>query len=196
MAPEPPSEDGNRPSFKNFMLYFVEQSMTDKFQTPSYPTDKWTNFLVTVKLMAMFRIPDVVLDSFCISATAISMGFYSATLEPHLRQVWTVRPLCFCFHSYTELQGRWFGWDMWHVCEREMHTGFWWGNLKGRSTSNTCRCTDDINMNWKEEIQDKKRVQLNKLTWHTSKCQAAGNKAMILQAAQNDREFFDWQQKY
>jgi len=39
-----------------------------------------------VKLMAMFRIPDVVLDSFCISATAISMGFQSATLEPHLRQ--------------------------------------------------------------------------------------------------------------
>jgi hypothetical protein len=36
----------------------------------------------------MFKIPDVVLDSFCIAATAVSLGFYSATLEPHLRQVW------------------------------------------------------------------------------------------------------------
>lgn len=47
---------------------------------------------VTVKLLAMFKIPDVVLDSFCIAATAISLGFYSATLEPHLRKVWM--PLC------------------------------------------------------------------------------------------------------
>ncbi|KDR14079.1 MFS-type transporter SLC18B1-like [Zootermopsis nevadensis] len=39
-----------------------------------------------VKLLAMFKIPDVVLDSFCIAATAISLGFYSATLEPHLRK--------------------------------------------------------------------------------------------------------------
>jgi len=75
----------------------------DKFQTTSYPTDKLTKLLVTVKLMAMFRIPDIVLDSFCISATAISMGFYSATLEPHLRQVRMVRTLCFCFHSHAEL---------------------------------------------------------------------------------------------
>ncbi|GFG40306.1 hypothetical protein Cfor_06387 [Coptotermes formosanus] len=39
-----------------------------------------------VKLLAMFKIPDIVLDSFCIAANAISLGFYSATLEPHLRQ--------------------------------------------------------------------------------------------------------------
>lgn len=39
-----------------------------------------------VKLLAMFKIPDVGLDSFCIAATAVSMGFYSATLEPHLRK--------------------------------------------------------------------------------------------------------------
>jgi len=40
VAPEPPSEDGNRSSFKNIMLTFVEQSMMDKFHTPSYPTDE------------------------------------------------------------------------------------------------------------------------------------------------------------
>jgi hypothetical protein len=40
-----------------------------------------------VKLLAMFKIPDVGLDSFCIAATAVSMGFYSVTLEPHLRKV-------------------------------------------------------------------------------------------------------------
>ncbi|KAJ4447888.1 hypothetical protein ANN_09897 [Periplaneta americana] len=39
-----------------------------------------------VKFSSVFKIPDVVLDSFCIAAAAISMGFYSATLEPHLRQ--------------------------------------------------------------------------------------------------------------
>jgi hypothetical protein len=40
VAPESPSEDGNRSSFKNVMLSFVEQSMMEKFHTPSYPTDK------------------------------------------------------------------------------------------------------------------------------------------------------------
>jgi hypothetical protein len=55
---------------------------------PSLKTDyKLIHSPVTVKLLAMFKIPDVGLDSFCIAATAVSMGFYSATLEPHLRKV-------------------------------------------------------------------------------------------------------------
>ncbi|XP_067014314.2 MFS-type transporter SLC18B1 [Anabrus simplex] len=37
------------------------------------------------QLMQILRVPAVLLDSFSIMATAISMGFYSATLEPHLR---------------------------------------------------------------------------------------------------------------
>ena len=165
MVAEPPSEDRNRRSFKNVMLYFVEQSMMDKFQTLSYPTDKWTNFLVTVKLMAMFRIPDVVLDSFCISATAISMGFYSATLEPHLRQVMTVHALCFCFHSHTELQGRWDGWDMWHIRgKKEMHTGFWWGSLMERSTSNTDTDARMI-LTWTENKKYRIGKECNGINW-------------------------------
>lgn len=35
----------------------------------------------------MLAVPGVLLDSLVTTATAVSMGFYSATLEPHLRQV-------------------------------------------------------------------------------------------------------------
>nr|CAD7200107.1 unnamed protein product [Timema douglasi] len=38
------------------------------------------------KLMAILSVPAVLLDTFSIMSTAMSMGFYSATLEPHLRQ--------------------------------------------------------------------------------------------------------------
>ncbi|XP_063235319.1 MFS-type transporter SLC18B1-like [Bacillus rossius redtenbacheri] len=38
------------------------------------------------KVLKVLRVPDVLLDSFSIAATSISMGFYQATLEPHLRQ--------------------------------------------------------------------------------------------------------------
>nr|CAD7441725.1 unnamed protein product [Timema bartmani] len=37
-------------------------------------------------LWSILKVPSVVLDTFCTTAAAISMGFYSATLEPHLRQ--------------------------------------------------------------------------------------------------------------
>jgi hypothetical protein len=58
------------------------------------------------------------------------------------------------------------------------------------------RCTDDININCKEEKWGRKGMKWKKLTWYTSKFQAVGKKVLTLQAAQNDREFFDWQQKY
>nr|CAD7591860.1 unnamed protein product [Timema genevievae] len=37
------------------------------------------------KLMAILSVPAVLLDTFSIMSAATSMGFYSATLEPHLR---------------------------------------------------------------------------------------------------------------
>lgn len=37
-------------------------------------------------LLRMLAVPGVLLDSLVTTATAVSMGFYSATLEPHLRQ--------------------------------------------------------------------------------------------------------------
>ncbi|KAK3923552.1 MFS-type transporter SLC18B1 [Frankliniella fusca] len=37
-------------------------------------------------LLKMLAVPGVLLDSLVTTATAVSMGFYSATLEPHLRQ--------------------------------------------------------------------------------------------------------------
>ncbi|KAK7864826.1 hypothetical protein R5R35_012484 [Gryllus longicercus] len=37
------------------------------------------------QLLRMLRVPAVLLDTFAIMATAVSMGFCSATLEPHLR---------------------------------------------------------------------------------------------------------------
>nr|CAD7459434.1 unnamed protein product [Timema tahoe] len=37
------------------------------------------------KLMAVLSVPAVLLDTFSIMSAATSMGFYSATLEPHLR---------------------------------------------------------------------------------------------------------------
>ncbi|XP_034232690.1 MFS-type transporter SLC18B1-like isoform X2 [Thrips palmi] len=37
-------------------------------------------------LLKMLAVPGVLLDSLVTTATAMSMGFYSATLEPHLRQ--------------------------------------------------------------------------------------------------------------
>nr|CAD7452822.1 unnamed protein product [Timema tahoe] len=40
----------------------------------------------TCNLWSILKVPSVVLDTFCTTAAAISMGFYSATLEPHLRQ--------------------------------------------------------------------------------------------------------------
>jgi hypothetical protein len=120
--------------------------------------------------MAMFKIPDVVLDSFCISATAISKGFYAATLEPHLRQVCMVHTLHFCFCSRElscvgHVARTWEKRNAYRVLVRkpEVEEHF------------KPRCMDGINMNWKEERQDRKGVVWNKLTWHRGKCQAAGD---------------------
>lgn len=43
-------------------------------------------FLSAASLLKMLAVPGVLLDSLVTTATAVSMGFYSATLEPHLRQ--------------------------------------------------------------------------------------------------------------
>ncbi|XP_063225439.1 MFS-type transporter SLC18B1-like isoform X2 [Bacillus rossius redtenbacheri] len=37
-------------------------------------------------LLSLMKVPSVALDTFCTTAAALSIGFYSATLEPHLRQ--------------------------------------------------------------------------------------------------------------
>nr|CAD7570122.1 unnamed protein product [Timema californicum] len=53
------------------------------------PKVNWesTNADTQGNLWSILKVPSVVLDTFCTTAAAISMGFYSATLEPHLRQV-------------------------------------------------------------------------------------------------------------
>lgn len=38
-------------------------------------------------MLALIRIPGVVMSGISIAATSTSIGFLSATLEPHLRQV-------------------------------------------------------------------------------------------------------------
>lgn len=55
---------------------------------------------VLVSILAYIRVPAVLLNSIAVVATAISMGFYSATLEPHLR---IVSPILFLCYSNTIL---------------------------------------------------------------------------------------------
>lgn len=56
-------------------------------------------------LFKALRIPSVLLAAFSVLAAAISIGFLSATLEPHLRQVNTLLQRFSVFHSaQTQLQ--------------------------------------------------------------------------------------------
>ncbi|CAG2054907.1 unnamed protein product [Timema podura] len=61
------------------------------------PKVNWenTNAETQGNLWSILKVPSVVLDTFCTTAAAISMGFYSATLEPHLRQILSMQiPIC------------------------------------------------------------------------------------------------------
>jgi hypothetical protein len=46
---------------------------------------------VTAGVFAMLSLPAVLVDALCIMAASSSMGFYAATLEPNLRQVYNVK---------------------------------------------------------------------------------------------------------
>lgn len=52
-----------------------------------------------MSLLAFLRVPAVLLNSAAVVATAISMGYYSATLEPHLRMVGTTYFLLFAVYN-------------------------------------------------------------------------------------------------
>lgn len=65
-------------------------------------TEIYTHF--TASLLKVLKIPGIMLAAASIIVTSMSIGFLSATLEPHLRQVWTAVTILhrcyFCFISF------------------------------------------------------------------------------------------------
>uniref|UniRef100_A0A1B6CFK8 Major facilitator superfamily (MFS) profile domain-containing protein n=1 Tax=Clastoptera arizonana TaxID=38151 RepID=A0A1B6CFK8_9HEMI len=88
-----PSIGGFLFSIGGFKLPFVVNGMALFFTAiiimyllPKVESERKTKGETPADMMSILKIPAVLLNSFCVVGTSLSMGFYTAILEPHLRQ--------------------------------------------------------------------------------------------------------------